>query len=271
MQLSCPSCQHPVKAEDINLNKLIAKCASCHAVFRFSENEIAIPAPQTTQSEASPAQNEDPPAQNERRGRRKGPPYRPQRHAPRIEKAPERLLPKGMTLQQQPDFLRVHWRWFSPAVFFLLFFCIIWNTFVFGFISNGPKITDLFSLFFNLFPLIHATVGIVIAYITLAMFINDTTLTVQNNQLSIRHAPLPWWGNQSVRTDELEQLYCREHVSHTKNGTTYSYELHAILRTGKQLKLLSGLDDPEKVFFVEQCVEDHLGITDRAVPGEYKG
>jgi hypothetical protein len=45
----------------------------------------------------------------------------------------------------------------------------------------------------------------------------------------------------------------------------------ALLRDGRERKIMSGLDSPEEALFVESEIEKYLGITDRPVAGEYKG
>ncbi|GAB4440003.1 MAG: hypothetical protein OHK0011_22520 [Turneriella sp.] len=39
----------------------------------------------------------------------------------------------------------------------------------------------------------------------------------------------------------------------------------------RERKIMSGLDSPEEALYLESEVEKYLGITDRAVAGEYKG
>ena len=37
MQLTCPDCQEPIRADDVNIDALVAKCAACNSVFRFAD------------------------------------------------------------------------------------------------------------------------------------------------------------------------------------------------------------------------------------------
>ena len=37
MRLQCPNCNADIKAEDININRLIAKCSACNTVFEFEK------------------------------------------------------------------------------------------------------------------------------------------------------------------------------------------------------------------------------------------
>ena len=38
-QLNCPNCKTPVLSEEINIQKLIAKCRNCHAIFDDSQQK----------------------------------------------------------------------------------------------------------------------------------------------------------------------------------------------------------------------------------------
>ena len=44
MQLHCPYCGHAIPAADVNLDRMVAKCASCSAVFGFEDQVDAAPA-----------------------------------------------------------------------------------------------------------------------------------------------------------------------------------------------------------------------------------
>lgn len=37
MRLNCPDCKKDIKAADINLEKMMAKCSHCHSLFKFDE------------------------------------------------------------------------------------------------------------------------------------------------------------------------------------------------------------------------------------------
>ena len=87
-------------------------------------------------------------------------------------------------------------------------------------------------------------------------------------QLTIRHGPLPWPGNHTLNSADIEQLFCQEKFRQGKHGGSYTYEVHAVLTDGTKKELVSGLDDADQAIFIEQQLEDHLGIEDRRVPGE---
>ncbi len=67
---------------------------------------------------------------------------------------------------------------------------------------------------------------------------------------------------------DLNQLFCKEKVRRSKNGTHTTLEVHALLSGGKRRKLLVLLEDIDQALFLEQEIEAHRGIRDRPVDGE---
>jgi hypothetical protein len=271
MHLNCKACGAQIRAEDMNLDHLVARCRHCHAVFGFRE-----------QLEADQAQPSDPSAPVAAPGGYvQGPRARPG-YVPAVgRRRAEVPLPKGLSVQREEPAgigfgeaagrgkLVILRRWFSPKYVFLLFFCVVWDGFllfwysiVFSQGGEGP------AVIMGLFPLLHVAVGVGLTYSTLAGFLNTTTLTVEDDLLRVRHRPVPWIGNRDLRVADLKQLYVREHVSRSRNGTSTTYRVHAVLDGGNDLKLLSGLEDASQALYVEQQIERHLGIVDEAVGGE---
>ncbi len=233
MQLTCRTCQSSIPPEDINIDRLVAKCTQCGAVFSFADRLEAPPAPARTRPEIAP--------------------------------------PKGITITEDPYHVTIVRRWFSPMAFGLLFFVIFWDGFlIFWYaMALGPaRPSGAMALMPILFPLLHVAVGLFLTYWLLCLFFNRTTIQVNEQELSIRHHPLPWPGSRALNPVDIDQLFCKERVSRSKNGTSRSYQLHARVRDGKKHKLLDNLDDQDHALFLEQRLEKLLGIQDRRVAGE---
>lgn len=162
-------------------------------------------------------------------------------------------------------------RWYSPVAFIMVIFCLFWNGFLYNWYATATHGPLFFSVVAMVFPLLHVGAGVVVTYTTIAMFCNRTTITVTDQELAIRHAPLPWPGNRRIAAQALRQLYCEEQVSRGKDGTTKSYHLSAVLEGGDKQRLISTLLTAEQVRFIEQKIEERLGIVDAPVAGEYKG
>ena len=50
-KICCPSCDHEVQADQININDKIAKCTNCNGVFSFEEELQAIKSPKVAKQE----------------------------------------------------------------------------------------------------------------------------------------------------------------------------------------------------------------------------
>jgi len=238
---TCKSCGAKLAKEDIDFPTGIASCSHCHAVMSFAA-ELGLKPPQA------------PP-----------PPPVPEQRA---------LVPRPAAIQvdDQAHRLRLTRRWFSPVILFLTVFCIFWDGFLvfwysmafFGAREVGPA-----GLIMVLFPLIHVAVGVGMTYFVICGYVNRTVVEVTEAECSIRHEPMPWWGNRSLRRDQVRQLYCMSHYHRSKNGggsTTYS--VNAILADGQKVKLLESLTEMEAALYYEQQIEQRLGIKDERVAGE---
>jgi hypothetical protein len=177
-------------------------------------------------------------------------------------------LPEKFTLTDDGGRLTIRRRWFTAVAFFLVFFCIFWDGFMvvwFGIaFREGVYLMAAFGT-------LHGAVGVGLTYFTICLFVNHTTIEVTPQELRIRHAPLPWPGAGVHAADRIRQLFCVEKVSQGKNGTSRTYEVHAIFDDERRQKILSGLFEPEHAIFLEQSIERFLGIRDRPVTGAFTG
>lgn len=242
MKLSCPSCGGPIPASDVNIQQAIAKCSRCDTVFRIDQQL---------------------------------PPVKELREQPDVP------LPKRFRVDDLGTELVISWSWFSPAIFFLLFFCIFWDGFLVVWYSivlglglgglggeKGPSGWPL--LFMAIFPVLHVAVGVGLTYFVLASFVNRTTVRVDRGELTIRHGPVPFPGNKTLLTSDLTQFYCSETVHNHRRSSSVSYELNAVHTDGSKVKLLSGLTELDQGLFLEQRLERFLGIENERVPGEVR-
>lgn len=174
-------------------------------------------------------------------------------------------LPAGFSIEDMGNSLEIRHRWFSPVFIFMLFFSLFWNGFMIVWhviaIGSGAWIMSAFGL-------LHTAVGVVVGYVTLAGFVNTTTIRIGQGMLEVHTGPLPWPGNLSLAADEIRQVFCHEKITRGKNGPSYSYEVHAILRGEVRKPLLKGLTNAEQALFIEQELERFLRIADQSVVGE---
>jgi hypothetical protein len=229
IELCCQNCGASLQPEDISLQLFVARCPHCAAVF-------AITDPARGASSA-----------RERLSVRERVPM-----PPRVE-----VLDLGNSLE-------IRRSWFTPVLFFLVFFCIFWNGFM---IVWHVMAISMGAWFMSVFGLLHTAVGIGLAYGTFAGFVNRTVIRVGQGMLEVRHGPLPWLGNKTLPAHEVQQLYCQEHVHRNKNGTSVTYSVELIRNSGRET-LVKGLSECDQALFIEQELERFLKIEDQPVRGE---
>src|SRR5689334_13037703 len=93
MHLACKSCGQPITAGDMNLDRLVAKCRCCHAVFGFSK-DLGLKA------EAG------------------------------LRKRDAAPLPKGITVEETGEGLALVHRWFSPKFIIFIICCVFGDGFL---------------------------------------------------------------------------------------------------------------------------------------------
>lgn len=257
MEINCPSCRAPIPATDVNLERMVAKCVACNQVFDFSGQLPAATGPG-----------------KQRRRPAVGLPAR-------MKILVDERGPSGATLiyrreasTARGDFV-IERRWFEPAKhLFLLFFCVVWDGFLVtwytGLLAAGTHTQGASGpgIIFFLFPLIHVSVGIGLTYSVIAGFFNRTQIGIRGDDFFVHHGPIPWRGNRTFPARSVTQLFCQEKISNGKNGVSRTYALSALVDGGERLPLVSGLTEIEQALFLEQALEERLGIVDVAVAGE---
>ncbi len=170
-------------------------------------------------------------------------------------------LPAGLQIRHEesvfqahvPSSVQITRRWLRGKHFFLLAIC--WAlTAALGWYIHDHGI-DFWTGFGGLILLNYN-------YLILAMFVNRTQVFAGKGEVRVSHGPLPLLGARSARFSlpELGQLYA------VKQGGLYSVK--ANLTDGRNVSLVSPLVTAEQALFVEQQIEQALGILDFEVPGE---
>jgi hypothetical protein len=235
MQIYCRVCNAQIVAEDIDLPLRMAKCRKCHAVFGIAEvlaaEGIGVPAAPAKPLQPNP--------------------------------------PEYAVVEEWGSDLSVWYRWADWSVLFMIFFCTFWDGFLVAIYGaavvswlNGQPVQWVGLLF----PLGHLAVGIGITYGTLCHLLNLTWIQLSMQTLTIRHGPIPVWGNQVLDTREVDQFFIAHGTGWRQKGQA-SYCLSALLKDGTRLELVTHCDG-DLLLWLEHKLEEKLKITDRAVPGE---
>jgi hypothetical protein len=242
MQLFCKKCGKQVLAEDMNLEMALAKCRSCSSVFSILDalKDDPDPGVATVKRERLPVP-----------------------------------MPKGYKIDEFGRELTITYRWFTPAAFVILLFCIVWDGFLvfwytMGFqgLMNGQM--GWGALLMLLVPILHVAVGIGMTYTVVCLFLNRTEIRVIGGDLTIWNGPVPFPGNCRLPISDIKQLFVTETEHRNKNGCRYSYDVNAMKQDDTKQKLIGNLQDVQQALFLEQKLESTLGIVDQHVPGEVR-
>ncbi len=228
MQITCKQCGADILAENINIDQMIAKCNFCHAVFRFED-------------QLEPAQK------------------------PPVQTSLDVPMPKGIEVLPTGNRLEIIRTWFSLKIIFFTVFTLFWDGFMVVWFAIAISQRQWLMAVFGT---IHGTVGLGLFYYVLTGYLNRTIITVNHSLFTIKHAPIPWPGNKLLNPRDITQLYCKEQMHRNKNSTSYTYEVHGILKNTEHAKLITGLDNSEQALYIEQEIERFLNIEDRPVRGE---
>ncbi|HUS27661.1 MAG TPA: hypothetical protein VMZ53_04110 [Kofleriaceae bacterium] len=188
----------------------------------------------------------------------KGKPATPEKH--------EMPIPERFRVARGDGDVRVSWRWLEAKHFYSLFFVIAWDAFLIFWYTQAVPTGELLAI---VFPIAHVAVGVGMTYSTLSGFLNRTTLRAHDGTLRIEHGPLPWRGNATLNRDEIRQLYVFTHTTtDSDNDTSTTYQLCALLANGRERKLVKGLREQNEAAYLEDMLENALGIANASVPGE---
>lgn len=175
---------------------------------------------------------------------------------------------KKINIQEDQYGLTIDFKWWSPVAIFLGVFALVWN----GFLITWYSMLDPSTPFiFFLFPLLHVAAGIWVAHSALTLFFNKTYINVEEGWLNIYHTPIPVRNNAiKIQTKDIYQIYIKEKIHPSESNTSRRLHLHAKLKDGRDKELISvmGLDYNE-LLEIEDKLEEHLGIQNQYVAGEY--
>jgi hypothetical protein len=239
MVFNCKACGATLKESEINFETGIAVCEHCQAVMSFAE-DLKIS-----------SDKELPISVKAKVGR-----------------------PENLDIEDSPMSLRLSRGWYHPGLFFLLFFCIAWNAFLIGWYAMGSQMNEpgIMGIIMFIFPIGHVAVGVGLTYTVIAGFLNRTTVEVNASEVSVMHGPVPWKGNKRLTTSEISQIYCKSSKKAANAHTASSLvpTLYAKLHDDRRIKLLSRAGELDILLYLEQRLEERLGIRDAAVSGEHR-
>ena len=111
-------------------------------------------------------------------------------------------------------------------------------------------------------------------YFGFLLALNKYKIVLDNNGLRAWGTPLPSWIKANIDKDQIEQVYVKQHVIRNKDLSGldkreyYRYSTHVATKSGPSYRITPMLPDADTCLFVEQKIEQFLGIEDQTHPGE---
>lgn len=241
MNVKCPKCLTPIKAENMNLQTGTAVCANCHHLFHL---------------EAGWEQEE------------KDVSYKKITQAPKGFSTVPSL--SGLEIQIATRVVSKGWWefWFGFA------FLILPSIFVV--VASKAPSDDLAGnkiYFLYAFLSIFFAVGIYMLWEGLSKILNTVSIKVDAAYLEVSSSPISWGKHKTRRypVDEIEQIFVRQYSNKSQNDRPiYEYAVDFLSsKEGKTAWILKGFSKPEQAWFLEQKLEKHLNLEDKHVIGEF--
>ena len=140
--------------------------------------------------------------------------------------------PSAIIAEELGHGLRLTRRWLGWSVVPLTFFCVAWDSFLIFWYTMALR--QGMPWIMVVFPVGHLAVGVGLTYLTLALYVNRTTVDVNDQRLKVRHGPLPWPGKRDIDVTDLDQPYCQQQTSLGRHGSmSFSYNVCAVLKGGR--------------------------------------
>ncbi len=173
-------------------------------------------------------------------------------------------IPDNMSLIEHSDYLEFEYSWFKPKYVATLISVPVFVLFLVGsnFIPgsfNQPTI-PVYSLI--------VAAGVIIYY-ALAKTANRTKIHVTQDQIVVKHGPVPFSKNLKIQKGDVAQLYVTRHrIGHRYYLYSATFQINVILHSGEVGTLVRGLHAADQCRFIEHKIESFFNITDVHVEGE---
>ncbi len=173
-------------------------------------------------------------------------------------------IPRNIRLNEKPDSLVIEYSWFKLKYLLILMAAPLCSYII----IESEYINGSFRHISLPVVVVLLICGIILYY-SLTRLLNTTLITVNRGRIKIEHKPLPISRGAIVNREELTQLYVTRQMR-TKRYDFYSatYQINAILANKEVITVIQGLSDARQGQFIEQKIEQFLGIKDIAVDGE---
>ncbi len=235
MHSRCDLCGATLQPGDVQPELLCVRCSSCHGIYGLlrSDAEELLGRPATP----PPASTPEP-------------------------------LDSRWTVSREGEVLRLSWSWYEPSIWVMVIACLVFASLGVGGLLDMVKFKGNTSGQDG--GLMMLGMSLISGYVCLLSLVNRTSITASRQTgLEVRHGPLPSFHlSRTLEMRDIRQLYGKHHP-HPRRDREF-YELRVLLADGSNKRLLSNRHTAEQVLFLERMLEDHLGVRDQPVPGEFK-
>lgn len=164
-------------------------------------------------------------------------------------------IPEGLDVQQRGAEVIIRRRWYTHTVWFLLFFCVAWDSFlVFWYsmaLGNGNP--GPMNWLMIVFPIAHVAVGIGLTYSVLCTFFNVTDVILSTSHLRVHTGPLPWRGDCMIQASELTGFSHQNRHSGNRNNTM-NFDIMYVDSTNHEKTLIRGLATQEQARYLTMAL-----------------
>lgn len=173
------------------------------------------------------------------------------------------VQPEDFTVSHAGGNLVLRRRWFSAGTLILVGFFIVWiGLGAHALLTQGimqPKVV------------VFIAVSFLLSYVSLAMMLNSTEIRANERTVSVQIAPIPWYGNKTIRSGCVNRFFIEQQLGYRPNGrgssnTYMKYKVMAAMKNGEYVLLVSFYNNHNRAEYVKQQLSQHLGLVDGPRP-----
>ncbi|MGL1921446.1 MAG: hypothetical protein OCD03_10525 [Hyphomicrobiales bacterium] len=180
-------------------------------------------------------------------------------------------LPEKLTIDYYDDYMHIQKKWFTLGTLLLTGLLVIWmGIFWRVMIAMAPNFNDIKLSIAIILPVSFLMISLFLIYACAASWLNKTDIFVSQSLMEVRIGPLPWRGNLKATTEQIEQFYIVKKITKNKNTTKIRFTV-MFKAIERERALIKGIEIFENAKFIEQKIEQYLGIENIAVENETDG
>ena len=169
-------------------------------------------------------------------------------------------LPKRMSIEYYEAYMHIQKKWLGLPTIIMGILLLVWVMVffrTFNLIGTGVNEGEFFL---TLMPIVFGCGAVLLAYFLLANWLNKTDIFVSDDLMEIKIGPIPWRGNVKLETANIKQIFIQKQVAGSEKKRKVTYAVLINNQNGKVVKLVGGLEGQDQALFIEQRIENYLGM-----------